>query len=139
MKLQFKIRNGDVLDVKKAFVFRLNFDKEYLFYTTETFKDDDMVKVPKSVLSCELPENFLLPAIAFCTKISYNILGGKFRKRQLPVLFYCRRAPAAGALVLWLPEQMSAEARPRGKGFVFSGRRAFFCLRKCGVWGTIPL
>ena len=28
------------------------------------FKDDDMVKVPKSVLSCELPENFLLPVIA---------------------------------------------------------------------------
>lgn len=28
------------------------------------FKDDDMVKVPKSVLSCELPEDFLLPAVA---------------------------------------------------------------------------
>ena len=28
------------------------------------FKDDDMVKVPKSVLSCELPEDFLLPAMA---------------------------------------------------------------------------
>ena len=45
MKLQFKLRNGDILDVKRAFVFRLNFDKEYLFYTTDTFKDGDMVPV----------------------------------------------------------------------------------------------
>ena len=45
MKLQFKIRNGDILDVKKAFVFRLNFDKEYLFYTTEDYAENTMVPV----------------------------------------------------------------------------------------------
>ncbi len=41
MKIQFKLRNGDLLDVKKTFVFRLNFDKEYLFYTTEEVNNDE--------------------------------------------------------------------------------------------------
>lgn len=45
MKLQFKYMNGKILDIKRAFIFKINFDKEYLFYTTDDFKDGDMVSV----------------------------------------------------------------------------------------------
>jgi hypothetical protein len=72
----------------------------------------------------EKPLNFLPPAIAFCTKIRYNILGGKFRKRQLSAfLHHPPPLPAAGkffAFFLGGGRFLACANGPRGVQYRYS-------------------